>query len=92
VLATAPVAAQNAEISGFISDPAGLAVPGARVVVQSGQTGARRAVTTNQYGEYAVPALLPGAYDVTVEASGFKTLLQNGVILEVDQRGSISPL
>ena len=56
LLAAAPVAAQNAKISGFISDPSGLAVAGARVVVQSGPTGARRAVSSNQYGEYAVPS------------------------------------
>jgi hypothetical protein len=89
LLATAPVAAQNAEISGFISDPSGLAVAGARVVVQSGPTGARRAVASNQHGEYAVPSLLPGAYDIAVEASGFKTIHQNGVLLEVDQRARL---
>jgi len=89
LLAPAAVTAQNAEISGFISDPSGLAVPAARVVVQSGQTGARRAVSSNQSGEYSVPALVPGSYDLTVEAKGFKTLQQKGVILEVDQRARL---
>ena len=89
LLAAAALRGQNAGISGFISDPSGLAVPSARVVAQSAQTGARRAVSSNQYGEYSVPALLPGAYELTVEANGFKTIHQSGILLEVDQRARL---
>jgi hypothetical protein len=60
--------AQNAEISGLITDPSGLAVPHAGVVVQSADTGATRTVSSNQQGEYGVPALPPGPYNITVEA------------------------
>src|SRR5580658_3777694 len=88
-LLSAPLLAQNAEMSGLISDPAGLAVPGARVVVQSADTGATRAVSSNQQGEYSVPALPPGPYNITIEANGFKTIHQNGVVVEVDQRARL---
>ena len=81
--------AQNAELSGLISDPSGSAVPGAKVVVQSSGTAATRAVSSNGRGEYSVPALLPGPYDVTVEANGFKSVRENGVIVEVDQRARL---
>ena len=54
-----PLLAQNAELSGLITDPSGLAVPSARVVVQSADTAATRTVSSNQQGEYSVPALLP---------------------------------
>src|SRR6202051_2515919 len=81
-----PLLAQNAEVSGLITDPSSLAVPNARVVVQSADTGATRAVFSNQQGEYSVPALLPGPYNITIEAKGFKTIHQNGVTAEVDQR------
>ena len=86
---TVPLLAQNAEISGLISDPSGLAVPGARVVVQSAGTSATRAVSSNQQGEYSVPALLPGPYSITIETNGFKTVHQNGVVVEVDQRARL---
>lgn len=86
LLAAAPLLAQNAELSGLITDPSGLAVPGARVVVQSADTGASRTVSSNQRGEYSVPALLPGPYNITIDATGFKTIYQNGVGVEVDQR------
>jgi hypothetical protein len=89
LLAAAPLLAQNAELSGLITDPGGLAVPGGRVVVQSADTGATRTVSSNQQGEYSVPALLPGPYNITIEANGFKTVHQNGVAVEVDQRARL---
>jgi hypothetical protein len=64
-------------------------VPGARVVVQSADTGATHTVSSNQQGEYSAPALLPGPYNITVEANGFKTVHQNGVAVEVDQRARL---
>ena len=57
--AAAPLLAQDAELSGLITDPSGLAVPGARVVVQSAGTDATRTVSANGQGEYSAPALLP---------------------------------
>jgi hypothetical protein len=84
-----PLMAQNAELSGSVTDPSGLAVPGARVVVQSVDTDAARTVSSNQQGEYSVPALLPGPYNITIETNGFKTIHQNGVVVEVDQRARL---
>jgi hypothetical protein len=87
--AAGPLLAQNAELSGLVSDPSGLAVPGAKVVVQSADTAATRTVSSNGRGEYSAPALLPGAYNITVDAAGFRTLHQNGVTVEVDQRARL---
>jgi len=81
--------AQNAEISGLITDPSGRAVPGARISVENSNTAATRAVSSNGQGEYSVAALLPGAYDITVEAMGFKAIHQNGITVEVDQRARL---
>ena len=81
--------AQNAEISGLITDPSGGAVPGAHILVENSSTAATRAVSSNQQGEYSVPALLSGPYHITIEANGFKTLHQNGIVLEVDQRARL---
>ena len=89
LIAPAPLLGQNAEISGFISDPSGLAVPAARVVVESNQTGARRTVLSNQLGQYTLAALPPAAYQVSIEANGFKTTRQSGIVLEVDQRARL---
>jgi hypothetical protein len=49
-LFAAPSLAQNAELSGIISDPSGLAVPAAKVLLESADTGAARTVSSNQQG------------------------------------------
>jgi len=86
---SSPLLAQNAEISGLITDPSGLAVPSARITVQNPATAATRTVTSNQQGEYSVPALLPGPYNITIEANGFRTIHQNGIVVEVGQRARL---
>ena len=86
---TAPLLAQTAELSGIISDPSGLAVPHAKVTVKGQATGVTRELTSNREGLYSIPALPPGPYDLTVEATGFKSVHQNGIVLEVDQRARL---
>ena len=86
---SSPLLAQNAELSGLVTDPSNLAVPNAKVVVRSAGTLATRAVSSNGQGLYSVPALLPGSYNITVEAKGFKAVHQNGVVVEVDQRARL---
>ena len=81
--------AQNAELSGLITDPSKLAVPNAKVVVQNAGTAATRTVSSNQQGEYSVTALPPGPYNITVEANGLRTVHQNGIVVEVDQRAQL---
>ena len=48
-----------------------------------------RRVLSNQQGLFSVPGLPPGSYDVSIEAIGFKSLHQNAVLLEVDQRARL---
>ena len=80
--------AQTANLSGIVSDPSSLSVPNAKVTVKSRATGITREVVSNQQGSYSIPALSPGAYDLTVEATGFISVHQNGILLEVDQRAT----
>ena len=89
LLAAVPLLAQNAELSGLISDPSHRVVANAAVLVHSLETGVTRVVLSNQQGEYSLPALIPGAYDITVEAVGFKVIHQTGVRLDVGQRARL---
>src|SRR5213079_1176863 len=63
-------------ISGHVSDPDGLAVPGATVTVASPVLQGLRTATTSANGDYIIPFLPAGDYDVTVELQGFKTVKQ----------------
>ncbi len=61
----------NAQLNGTVTDPSGAIVAGAKITVTNTATNATYSATTNQSGFYAVPDLPPGAYQLTVEASGF---------------------
>ena len=58
-------------ITGYVKDPSGATVPGAKVTV-SNQTGLQRQATSNESGRYVVTNVPPGIYSITVEAPGFK--------------------
>ena len=62
---------------------------GTTVTVTNPQTNATRTATTNASGNYVFPALLPGVYDVRVEAQGFQPEVRNGVQLQVQQEARL---
>ena len=69
---------------GRILDPSQGAVAEAAVTVISEDTGFRRLTRSDPAGNYAVPALDPGIYKVTVRKEGFRTVMQFGVRLSSD--------
>jgi len=68
-------------ISGAVTDPTGAALPGAKVTVTEIHTGTKVPTTADNAGEYSVPFLLPGDYDIGVQAAGFKSYDRKGVHL-----------
>ena len=90
VLSAAFAHAQDtASLTGTVRDASGASIANAQVVVSSADRGINRETTTNSGGEYAVPALTPGSYDVGVAAQGFKKYEAKGVILRVGQKARI---
>jgi hypothetical protein len=72
-------------IVGTVSDPSGAVIPEARVTVRNQGTNASREVLTNAAGDFSVPLLSPGVYEVTAEKAGFRLSLHGSVNLNVDQ-------
>src|SRR6202521_5881576 len=70
-------------ILGTVTDQSGSIISGATVTVLDTQRGVSRTLTTDDAGEYNVPTLIPGTYTVRVEATGFKRLERQNVVLEV---------
>jgi hypothetical protein len=70
-------------ILGTVTDTSGAAVSGATVSVKNTGTGLLRTVNTGDDGSYSAPELPIGTYSVTVEKSGFKVGLVNGISVEV---------
>src|SRR5438067_4040970 len=71
-------------IFGTITDQTGAAVPNAKVTVTSVRQGTSDTVATNDTGNYSVTHLIPGTYDVRVEATGFKKLEFKAVPVSAD--------
>lgn len=79
----------TATITGQVRDNSDAAVAGARVVVRNTQTNIEREVVTGEGGDYTIPLLVVGDYQVTVEKPGFKKIVQSGLVLQVDQRARL---
>src|SRR5215831_17414616 len=63
----------RAALGGRVTDAQGAVVPGATVTVISDDTGIKQQTTSNSQGNWIVEFLLPGRYQFTVAAAGFKT-------------------
>jgi hypothetical protein len=72
-------------ISGFVTDPAGSAVPAAKVTALQLEQQMQRTVETNEEGFYTFNALPPGDYSVAAEKTGFQRLVRKGDVLTVNQ-------
>jgi hypothetical protein len=72
-------------ITGTVTDPSGAVLVGASVTATNQATGVTTRTTTTSAGNFTIPLLRGGTYEVSIEQSGFKKFVQAGVILEVGQ-------
>ena len=83
-------AGSTGTILGVVTDPSGAAVPAANVVVTNAATNVKVNAQTDQYGNYSISNLIiPGPYQVTVSATGFREVIRGGIGLQLDQRERI---
>jgi len=79
-----------AAISGKIEDPSGAAIKGAAVTVTDLETGATRAATSDDSGNFRTLSLPIGPYQVKAEKTGFKTQIRKGINLVVGQEAVVN--
>jgi hypothetical protein len=72
-------------LEGTVHDAAGAAVPNARVDIVNSATNATTHATSDAAGKFAAPALPPGTYNVSAEATGFKKEERSGVNVVANQ-------
>lgn len=72
-------------IQGTITDSGAAAVSGAEIVVASPETGLTRNAQSDATGNYFVPELPIGLYDVTVKRTGFRPQTVKGVSVAVSR-------
>src|SRR5436190_13723990 len=80
----------RATVKGQVVDSSKAAVPGATVTVTNAETNEVATTVSNADGNYTLPFLRPGLYNLTVELSGFSKYVRNGVRLEVGQIAEIN--
>jgi hypothetical protein len=66
-------------ITGTVKDASGAVVPGAQVTALQTSTNANFRTNTTTSGDFTVPSLPVGSYQVRVENTGFKTFVANKV-------------
>ncbi len=75
----------TATLVGNVTDPTGATVAGAKITVLNTGNGFLSESTTKNDGSYYVPNLNPGAYRLTIETSGFKKYVQDGITLRTNE-------
>jgi hypothetical protein len=70
-------------ITGTVADPAGAMVPEAAITMKHVETGAIYETKTTGTGNYTLPSLPSGNYELTVTAAGFSKYVQQGIGVQV---------
>jgi hypothetical protein len=79
-----------ASINGTVKDTTGAALAGASVLLTNSDTGVKQLATTNSSGIYAIPNVRPGTYSIVVDESGFESVKETQVVLQVNQAATFN--
>lgn len=73
-------------LNGSVTDPAGAAIPGAKVIATQESTGQAYETVTSSSGIYVLPTLAVGKYSLTVEKEGFKKSVRGNLEIRIAAR------
>ncbi|HEU0142137.1 MAG TPA: carboxypeptidase regulatory-like domain-containing protein [Bryobacteraceae bacterium] len=92
VYCVSPTLAQETRgaIFGRVLDNQAAVIGRASVRVTNTDTNTTVPLTTNETGYYEASLLLPGNYQVSAEAPGFRTIIRRGIVLTVSSRVEIN--
>src|SRR5215831_16939197 len=82
--------AATAAILGVVKDTSEALIPGVSITVKHTETGLTRTVISSETGDYNVPLLPVGAYELTTTMPGFKREVRRGINLVVGQQAVIN--
>src|SRR5262249_28301225 len=74
----------RATVVGRVTDQSGAVVPGVKITITNAATNESRTAVASDTGDYAIPQLPPGDYNLTTELTGFNKVSQR-VVLETGQ-------
>lgn len=76
--------------TGLVTDSTGAVIPTAKITVHNEGTGVDKSVTATSTGNWSVPFLDPGVYDVRAEADRFKSVDKTNITLETGQTATVN--
>jgi hypothetical protein len=82
--------AQNSGILGTVTDESGAVVPGVTLPATNRDTGLKRQTITGEVGQYALPNLEVGVYQVSAERPGFHRQIIDNIALAVQSRAEVN--
>ncbi len=80
---------ETARIIGTIKDATGAVIPGVAVTITNLGTGASFKTVSRGDGTYESAPLRIGSYSVAAEASGFKHMVREGIVLQIQQTAMV---
>jgi len=90
LVSTAIAQRQTGSLNGVVKDTEGIALSSATVTVTGEKVMGELSFITTDTGSFRFPAIFPGAYDVKVELSGFKTITQTGILVRVGKTTTLA--
>ena len=87
--AAATAQSDRGTITGTVTDQAAAVIPNAAIIATNTETGARFDTVTTGTGNYTLPQLPAGEYNLSVSAAGFSTFVQQGLTIQVAQTARI---
>ena len=79
----------SGSIAGTVTDPAGAVVNGAKIQLRNVNTQDTRDSASDENGSYRFDNLLPGTYELSAQAPGFKSYVQSNMILRANTAASV---
>ncbi|MBK5258982.1 MAG: carboxypeptidase regulatory-like domain-containing protein [Thermoanaerobaculia bacterium] len=84
LIATIAVAqTSTGQLSGLVAEDSGAALPGVTITAKNRDTGVTRTTVSNSEGQYVLPLLPSGTYDIVAELSGFQAIRRQNVVITV---------
>lgn len=84
--------ASTGTVAGTVTDKSGAAVPGATITLTSTTTGSARTTTSGAHGEYVIPYVNAGTYNLKVEKAGFQTWQATDQKVSVGTQLTVNPV
>ena len=76
-------------IGGIVTDPSGADIVGAKVVATEIRTGTKTSTFSDSAGQYAIPFLAPGDYQIAGSMAGFKEFVRKEIHLGAGEHPTV---